>query len=74
MKLYLTHSLESRCKIEKKMVESLSMFVFFRDQKDFYGVTLNGCSGEGSDMVNLEHSQTITPFHKRVRRGCCIET
>ena len=52
MKLYLTHSLESCCKREKKMVESLSMFVFFRDQKDFYGVTLNGCSGEGSDMVN----------------------
>ena len=33
----------ARQREEKMVEESISMFGFYRVQKDFYGVTLNGC-------------------------------
>ena len=55
---------------KKKMVEeSISMFGFFRVQKDFYGATLNGYSGEKRGLIwstNWEH--IARQLHHSIKR------
>ena len=41
----------ARQREEKMVEESISMFGFFRVQKDFYGATLNGYSGEKRGLI-----------------------